>query len=404
MENEQTDIVIVGGGFFGTSLANYFANRARDQKRSLKIILLERENALLKRASFGNQARVHGGYHYPRSITTGLRSHENYHRFTERYRDCIVDSFKKYYAVASKTSKVSAGQFRMFCDRIGAPLRPATTEIRNLFSKDLIEAVFEVDECAFDASKLRERACEELKENKIDVRLNNVATKITKGPGGELIVATSTVQKLGIANEPDLLTAGPKISASQVFLCTYARMNSVLKASQLPLVPVRNEFTEMALIEVPEVLRNAGVTVMCGPFFSIMPFPSRGLHSLSHVRYTPIFSWNENDAEKDCPVYQPEFDHPATKFPFMRNDAMRYLPILQDCTYRDSIWEVKTLLPRNELDDARPILLKRDHGLPGLSCVIGGKIDNVFDMFDGLTAEMGTVPDESPRKCTIYVI
>ncbi len=49
---------------------------------------------------------------------------------------------------------------------------------------------------------------------------------------------------------------------------------------------------------------------------------------------------------------------------------------------------MRDVVTQKRLDDARPILLKRDHGLPGLSCVIGGKIDNVFDMFDGLTGHL----------------
>ena len=34
---------------------------------------------------------------------------------------------------------------------------------------------------------------------------------------------------------------------------------------------------------------------MCGPFFSLMPFPAAGLQTLSHVRYTPHFAWLERD-------------------------------------------------------------------------------------------------------------
>jgi hypothetical protein len=66
----------------------------------------------------------------------------------------------------------------------------------------------------------------------------------------------------------------------------------------------------------------------------------------------------------------------------MLNDARRYLPVLDESRYIDSIWEVKTVLPRSEVDDSRPILVKRDHGLAGLTCVMGSKIDNVYDMIE----------------------
>ena len=52
----------------------------------------------------------------------------------------------------------------------------------------------------------------------------------------------------------------------------------------------------------------------------------------------------------------------------------------------DSLWEVKTVLPKNDEDDGRPILFVRDAGYPNLSCVMGSKIDNVYDVLDLITA------------------
>jgi len=41
------------------------------------------------RASQINQARVHNGYHYPRSVTTAKSSAEYYDRFTTEFSSCI---------------------------------------------------------------------------------------------------------------------------------------------------------------------------------------------------------------------------------------------------------------------------------------------------------------------------
>jgi glycine/D-amino acid oxidase-like deaminating enzyme len=124
------------------------------------------------------------------------------------------------------------------------------------------------------------------------------------------------------------------------------------------------------------------VTVMCGPFFSCMPFPPRGVHTLSHVRYTPRATWftgtEEGPGEPEPPPVQT--DGYTSAFAHMRRDAARYVPALNDAAYRGSLFEVKTLLPRNEVDDGRPILFKRDHGLAGHHVIMGGKIDNVYDM------------------------
>jgi hypothetical protein len=66
----------------------------------------------------------------------------------------------------------------------------------------------------------------------------------------------------------------------------------------------------------------------------------------------------------------------------MIKDASRFIPLLSESAYVDSMWEIKTLLPRSEVDDSRPILFRRDHGFEGLHCVMGSKIDNVYDMID----------------------
>jgi glycine/D-amino acid oxidase-like deaminating enzyme len=163
-----------------------------------------------------------------------------------------------------------------------------------------------------------------------------------------------------------------------VFNCTYSAINHLLAASGLPIVPLKHEGTELALVEPPDALRGAGVTVMCGPFFSIMPFPPRRLHTLSHVRYTPHHAWRE---DRDVPPrpsdHRPELH---SNFERMVRDAARYMPCLRECRYRGSLWEVKTVLPASEVDDSRPILFRVDHGLPGLVCLMGGKIDNVYDV------------------------
>ena len=72
----------------------------------------------------------------------------------------------------------------------------------------------------------------------------------------------------------------------------------------------------------------------------------------------------------------------------MVKDAQRYLPALAECRYIDSLWEVKTVLPRSEVDDSRPILYQAVQGAPGAVCVLGGKIDNIFDIREALAADL----------------
>ena len=162
------DVVVIGGGFYGARIALLFAGRGK------RVLLVEREQQLMARASLLNQARVHHGYHYPRSILTSLRSRKNYARFVREYRACVDERFAHYYAIA-RGSKVSAAQFVEFCRRIGAPIEPAPERIRKLFDKTRVEAVFVVEECAFDATKLRKVVGENLAAAGVEVKVGTSA-------------------------------------------------------------------------------------------------------------------------------------------------------------------------------------------------------------------------------------
>jgi len=364
---ETCDTLVIGGGFYGAVLAQEMAKHS-------DVVLLEREPQLLSRASWTNQARIHLGYHYPRSFLTARRSLQNAPRFMEDYRDCVVDTFRHYYAIAKHRSNVTAGQFRVFCGRVGAQLRVADESVMRLFNPALIEAVFEVVEPAFDATALRATMLERLARSGVDVRLGTEARSVSAAATGNLEVRAS-----GASAEQTFV-------ADRVFNCTYARLNAVLVGSELPTIPLKHELAELVLIEPPACLADRAVTVMCGPFFSCMPFPPEGLHSLSHVRYTPHRSWTSDrhggGAEADATRLEP----PESHSPSMLRDAARYLPCMAESRVIRSLWEIKTLLPRSEVDDSRPILVRRDHGLPGLTCIAGAKLDNVYDVLEALDA------------------
>ena len=102
-DRDHFDAVIVGGGFYGARLSLQLRATGRT------VLLVERESGLLGRASLRNQARVHNGYHYPRSLLTSLRSRLNYARFLEEYDECVDRSFPHYYAIGRGMSKITAG-------------------------------------------------------------------------------------------------------------------------------------------------------------------------------------------------------------------------------------------------------------------------------------------------------
>ena len=72
----------------------------------------------------------------------------------------------------------------------------------------------------------------------------------------------------------------------------------------------------------------------------------------------------------------------------MLQDAQRYVPALKQAHLAGSMFEVKTVLPRNEVDDGRPILVERSDSANPVFSVMGGKVDNIYDVLDRLDAEL----------------
>jgi glycine/D-amino acid oxidase-like deaminating enzyme len=361
--HQTADTTIIGGGFFGSMIACHLAAKGQ------RVILLERGENLLERASHNNQARVHQGYHYPRSLITGLRSRENYTRFVAEFGDCVHRGFDKYYAIGREFSKVNAAQFELFCKRIGAPLSEAPIQVKALFDRGLIEEVFRVEEAAFDARKLTAMVWNRLEKSNILVWTKSEATRVEHSAGGIRVTANRLGRTVAI-------------QSNQVFNCTYGDLNGILRASDLPLIPLKHELAELALVQPPPILAKLGITIMCGPFFSLMPFPSTPWHSFSHVRYTPHAGWNENTADDMSPQEARAMGEPVSRVEMMRLDALRYMPDVAAIIPKKSLFEINTDLPVNEKDDGRPILFRRDCGLPGLHCVLGAKLDNIHDILD----------------------
>ncbi len=359
MSSRKLDYIVVGGGFYGCCLALYL------RSISASVLVVEASDTLLYRASRVNQARIHTGFHYPRSALTAVKSMLLHRRFMDDFGDAVVDDFQMLYAVARKRSKVSSKRFfRMFRD-IGAPIRPAPQSLATLFNSDLIEGVFSCSEAAFDYSVLRDILSARLERAGIEVFLSTSVTALSDGP--HHVGAT--------------LSDGSEIIANYAFNVTYAETNRLLNVSNLPTAKLKHELAEIALVEPPEELRGMGVTVMDGPFFSCMPYPAKGLHSLTHVRYTPHESWTDDETGPSSRARLPAA--PAqSRVQHMIRDGSRYLPCLSRAIPAMSLYDIKTVLIKSEQDDGRPILYQQNPAGSRVVSILGGKIDNIYDLFD----------------------
>lgn len=368
------DKIIIGAGLYGLYSAYFCA------KCGQHVLVLECEDAPFKRATYINQARVHQGYHYPRSLSTAMKSAGYFARFNKDYGFCINREFQKVYATSREYSWSDGAQFKKFCEAAQIPceeLHPG-----RFFKDGMCDGAFLTREYTYDAMILRDYFMEKLRE------MENLA-ELHFGAGIERIEKAQDVYKLYV-KEGDILS---KYQSGFVLNAAYASANQILDLLGYDKFGIKYELCEIILCDVNDQLKEYGFTVMDGPFFSIMPFGKTGLHSLTSVTFTPHATSYDAVPRFRC---QADSDgrcssrhlgncndckaKPGTAFPYMANLARKYLRDEYEFAYRDSLFSMKPILMSSEIDDSRPTVVRTYSTNPTFVGVLSGKINTVYDL------------------------
>ena len=361
-------VAVIGGGFYGTVISLFL----KEIDHSNEVFLFEKEKDIIQRSSLNNQARVHNGYHYPRSFSTAFRSHYNFQRFIKKWPDCIFSNFENYYGISRTNSKTNSQQFERFCKQIEVPYEKVSKEKNKIFNSLFIEEVFRVQEYAFDANKLKETIFQDLILSKININFASEIIEIKKSNNNKINLLSK--ENGGLRNYD---------SFSFVFNCTYSNLSRIDNSFYDSSTILKHELTEILMVDPPLEFRKIGFTLLDGPFFSLMPFPKDNCHSLSHVRYTPHYSWTDSK-DRDPYFELKKYKKSESRFNRIIKDSKRYIPLLENSKYINSIFEIKTILHKNEFDDGRPILFRESSKIKGLFSVLGSKIDNIFEILEAI--------------------
>lgn len=361
--------IIIGAGLYGLYAALYCG------KKEENILVLECDDAAFKRATYINQARVHMGYHYPRSLSTAMKSAGYFERFNRDFSFCIQREFEQIYATSARFSWTDAVQFRKFCDAAGIRCEEVNPE--RYFKSGMCDGAFLTTEYTYDAMILRDFYLQELEKRKnVEIKYSVRITGIRRDADVYVIDTTE-----GAYNTGYLLNA------------TYAGTNQILDMLDFDKIGIKYELCEIILCEVSKELKKVGLTVMDGPFFSIMPFGKTGYHSLTSVTFTPHTTCYgvvpEFDCQKksggrctrvhlancnDCAV------RPESAFPYMSNLARKYVKDTYEFHYVKSLFSVKPILKSSEIDDSRPTVIRTYTTNPTFVSVLSGKINTVYDL------------------------
>jgi len=348
---ERYDLVIIGAGIFGL----YLAEKA--SKTGKRILVLEKANEAFSGASYVNQARIHSGYHYPRSRSTALKAAAYKERFIEEFDFAINRTFEQIYAVAKQFTYTGTKEYKQFCDSAGLSLEEIT--VSKYFNPAYVEAAFVTEEVGVDTLRIKEHLIEKLVASPaVAIRYNTSITSAELSSADHILEVED--------KEGKVLVVTP-----EVINVTYAGLNDILKIFKCDLLPLKYEYAEMIMVRVPQTLATVGITVMDGPFFSLMPFGFSGSHSLSAVSYTPhSMSTMDSQANVD---YKSHFHE-------MRQLVNKFLARPIELAYERSLFATKTVLSATELDDARPTFIMRHRETPALTSVLSGKLNTIYDL------------------------
>lgn len=368
---ECFDKIIIGAGLYGLYSALFCCERGQ------RVIVLECDATPFRRATYINQARVHQGYHYPRSISTAVKSAGYFERFNRDYAFCVNKEFDQIYATSSRYSWTDGKQFKDFCKAAEIPceeLHPG-----NYFKKGMCDGVFRTREYTYDAQILKDYLL---------TKLEDYEDRVTLLYG----VHISRIERLTDAYVI-YTDEGAAYRSGFVLNATYAGTNQILDMAGFEKFGIKYELCEIILCDVNEKLKDIGFTVMDGPFFSIMPFGKTGLHSLTSVTFTPHTTSYEGVPTFACQAQSGGFcstfrlgncnDCPAkpdTAFPYMASLARKYMLDDYGFTYNRSLFSMKPILMSSEIDDSRPTVIRKYSENPTFVGVLSGKINTVYDL------------------------
>ncbi len=364
------DKIIIGAGLYGLYAAHFCGIKGE------RVLVLERDDEPFMRATYINQARVHMGYHYPRSYSTAVKSAKYFKRFHEDYSFCERTDFAQIYATSKGFSWTNAAEFKRFCKSVDIMCDDVQTE--KYFNDGTCDGAFLTREYTYDALVLKDYYIKEL------AKLNNVTIECGKEP--------TSIKKQDKMWQVTT-NKGDEYCTPYMLNATYAGVNNIHAMVGYEPFKIKYELCEIILCTVGDKLKDVGITVMDGPFFSIMPFGQTGLHSLTAVCHTPhktsfapqpTFDCMENSKGRCKPesLYNCNLcdAKPQSAWPCMSMLAKKYLKSEFEFEYHSSLFSMKPILVNSEVDDSRPTVVRKMCDEPTFISVLSGKINTVYDL------------------------
>lgn len=239
----------------------------------MHVDLYEKNTELLVSASMNNQNRLHLGYHYPRDLDTAIQCRESFDLFFQKYREAVKDNFDNFYFIEKNESKVNLKEFKKFCDTAKLPFNKI--ELNELpFKINNIEGCIKVNESIYDSDSLRKLVKKNLSMSDVNIKYSTQIKNIKQLDSKFLVIDSS----------------GNKTKYDIVINASYENFNAYRDGLGIPKRKLKFQQTFIPIIEINNF--NSGITIMDGPFITILPFGKTGKFLLYDVVNSVISSKN----------------------------------------------------------------------------------------------------------------
>ena len=259
----EKKIAVIGGGFYGIMAAI----DASDLSDVSNVVLYEKEDQLFTGAGKYNQARIHHGFHYPRSQRTIDQSKAGFEYYKNRFPDVVMPISNNIYLIR-EDGCVSIEKYLSVMRKHGLDfeITDMSTFPFKYNAAGINYASILVKEGYINVGILESILKKRLSDADVEVKLGKNVVKIDVNAG-------EVYTQCGMSEDYDL-----------IINCTY--LNPFMGFSKEP-VRLKYEYCMMLLIYSKKINDHA-ITIMDGEFVSIYPWLD-GIHSVSSVKYTPIF-------------------------------------------------------------------------------------------------------------------
>lgn len=351
------DVIVVGGGLFGTTTALRLA-------RDYRVLLLEKNGEILKEASFINQNRVHFGFHYPRSMETALESLDGYELFKQKLGK-FFRSFENYYAIVQNGSLTSPNEFFAFAEKLKGARKveyQSAAVDQWFFRPQVASALLQVYEPVIDMVHVRKQLMQELKNSsRLTFKANSPALKYREENSRYIIETTDSVY-------------------SGDFVVN-ASFGNLLWHNHPRAQKMEVQYVEMVELESDKMI--PGITLMDGPgCFGILPL---GFTPNRYWWYSVAYSVHMRTECQSRIGFRPPL---YSNWDRMKAQGEQYFTFMSHLRYVRSHFTPRAFILSDKVDQtaARPSVISELS--PGFYQVLSGKLTTCYKVAEEVAEQI----------------